>query len=163
MRSGDSEIASSVPSRPSYFLGTASRSISQPVRQLADGHAHPARAKIVAPLDEARKTSGRRNSRCSLRSVERVCPSAPQRAAFLRWNFSSCALEEPVAPPQPSRPVRPPSSIDNVARLKDGLAHHLRLGRGRCNDRADLQPLGRIALVVQLRSTRPVARPIWLP
>ena len=55
-----------------------------------------------------RVTSPLRNSRCSLRSMGALpfCTSAPQVSRL----SSLCALEEPVAPPQPSRPVRPPSS-----------------------------------------------------
>ncbi len=46
-------MASSVPSRPSYFLGTLFRSMSRPVGQLADGDGHAAGAEVVAALDQA--------------------------------------------------------------------------------------------------------------
>ena len=39
--------------------------------------------------------------------VEPFCTSAPQDES----ESDECALEEPVAPPQPSRPVLPPSRI----------------------------------------------------
>ena len=56
-----------------------------------------------------RVTSGIRNRRCIFRSVTGFpfCTSAPhvERESFV------CVLEDPVAPPQPSRPVLPPSNI----------------------------------------------------
>ena len=54
-----------------------------------------------------RETAGLRKSRWSFRSVRGLpfCTSAPQ----VSMDSDVCALEEPVAPPQPSRPVRPPS------------------------------------------------------
>ena len=67
-----------------------------------------------------RVTSPLRNSRWSLRSVGALpfCTSAPQ------VSMDSClwALELPVAPPQPSRPVRPPSSTI----LSPGAGHSRR-------------------------------------
>ena len=55
-----------------------------------------------------RETAGLRNSRWILRSVGGLpfWTSAPQ----LVRDSSVCSFDEPVAPPQPSRPVRPPTS-----------------------------------------------------
>ncbi len=53
MRSWLSEMASSVPSRPSYFLVTVSRSMYRPSAQLAHGNGDAAGAKVVAALDQA--------------------------------------------------------------------------------------------------------------
>ena len=54
-------------------------------------------------------TSGFLNNLCNFLSVGALpfCTSAPQ----VRIESSLCSLEEPVAPPQPSRPVRPPVRI----------------------------------------------------
>ena len=54
-------------------------------------------------------TSSLRNNLCTLRSVGAFpfCTSAPQVSILV----SVCTLEDPVAPPQPSRPVRPPNKI----------------------------------------------------
>ena len=54
-------------------------------------------------------TSSRRNNLWILRSVGALpfCTSAPQTEV----DCVLCALDEPVAPPIPSRPVRPPSKI----------------------------------------------------
>ncbi len=54
-------------------------------------------------------TSALRNSLCSLRSVGALpfWTSAPH----VESDAVVCTLEEPVAPPQPSRPVRPPSRM----------------------------------------------------
>ena len=59
-----------------------------------------------------------------------------------------CAFEEPVAPPMPSRPVRPPSST--ITSPGAGrLATHV-VGRRRAHHRADLHALGGVAGMVQL-------------
>ena len=56
-----------------------------------------------------RVTSGRRNSRSSLRSSGALpfCTSLPHVSS----ERASCSFDEPVAPPMPSRPVRPPSMM----------------------------------------------------
>ena len=108
IRSCDSEMASSVPSRPSYFLGTASRSICSP-------SASSPIATLTPPAPKSLQrfiilaTSGLRKSLWILRSVGGLpfCTSAPQ--VSIEW--LSCAFDEPVAPPQPSLPVRPPRRI----------------------------------------------------
>ena len=107
IRSWDSEMASSVPSRPSYFLGTAFRSIRSPSASSPMATQTPPAPKSLQRLMR-RDTQGLRNSRWSFRSVGGLpfCTSAPQ----VSMEAEVWALEEPVAPPQPSRPVRPPSS-----------------------------------------------------
>ena len=108
IRSCDSEIASSVPFKPSYFLGTLSKSIFNPSASSPIATDTPPAPKslhflifLVASLFK--------NKRWSFRSVSALpfCTSAPH----VSTEWESCALEEPVAPPQPSRPVSPPSRI----------------------------------------------------
>ena len=105
MRSWDSEMASSVPSRPSYFFGTRSRFTFNPAASSPMATDTPPAPKSLHFLISL-ETSGRRNSLWSLRSVGALpfCTSAPQDSR----DFSVCFLEEPVAPPMPSRPVLPP-------------------------------------------------------
>ena len=93
MRSWDSEIAISVPSRPSYFLGTLSRSISRLSASSPMATQTPPAPKSLQRLT-SRVKSGLRNSRCNLRSVSGLpfCTSAPHSAV----DFSSCALLLPV-------------------------------------------------------------------
>ena len=107
MRSCDSEIASSVPSKPSYFLGTLSKSITRPSVSSPMATDTPPAPKSLQRLIMA-VTDGLRNRRWILRSVGGLpfCTSAPQ----LMSESTVCSLEEPVAPPQPSRPVLPPKS-----------------------------------------------------
>ena len=108
IRSWDSEIASSVPSRPSYFFLTLSSSITRPSVNSPIATATPPAPKSLQRLIK-RLTSGFLNNLCNLRSVGGLpfCTSAPH------WVKDSkvCSLEEPVAPPIPSRPVRPPTKI----------------------------------------------------
>ena len=107
IRSWDSEIANSVPSRPAYFFGTLSRSTINPSASSPMATDTPPAPKSLHFLIRW-LTSARRNSLWILRSVGALpfCTSAPQ----VERELSVCFLEEPVAPPQPSRPVRPPSS-----------------------------------------------------
>ena len=108
IRSWDSLMASSVPSRPSYFLGTAFRSMSSPSASSPTATDTPPAPKSLQRLI-MRQASPLRNRRWSFRSSGALpfCTSAPQLSRELTvWD-----LEEPVAPPQPSRPVRPPSRI----------------------------------------------------
>ena len=107
MRSWLSEMASSVPSRPSYFLGTLFRLIRRPSAISPKATDTPPAPKSLQRLMR-RHASPRRNRRWSLRSTGALpfCTSAPQCSRLPRL----CALEEPVAPPMPSRPVRPPRS-----------------------------------------------------
>ena len=108
IRSWDSLMAISVPSRPSYFLGTAFRSISRPSVSSPMATETPPAPKSLQRLI-MRVTAGLRNRRWSLRSSGALpfCTSAPQCSSdSMVWD-----LEEPVAPPQPSRPVLPPSRM----------------------------------------------------
>ena len=106
IRSCDSEIASSVPLRPSYFFGTASRLISKP------GASSPtATATPPAPKSLQRRiillTSGFLNNLWILRSSTALpfwTSAAAVETDFVLWTF-----DEPVAPPIPSRPVPPPT------------------------------------------------------
>ena len=97
------------PVQALILLGDRVQVDVQAVGQLADGDGHAAGAKVVAALDEAGRPPALRNSRWSLRSSGALpfWTSAPQCASDSNvWD-----LDEPVAPPQPSRPVRPPSRI----------------------------------------------------
>ena len=105
MRSWDSLMASSVPSSPSYFFGTALRSMRRLSASSPTATLTPPAPKSLQRLMR-RAASGLRNRRWSLRSSGALpfCTSAPQ----VSIEFVLCDLEDPVAPPQPSRPVRPP-------------------------------------------------------
>ena len=107
MRSCDSLMASSVPSSPSYFTGTRSRSTATPSASSPMATETPPAPKSLQRLMSS-AASGLRNNLCSFRSSGALpfCTSAPQEER----ESDECALEEPVAPPQPSRPVLPPSS-----------------------------------------------------
>ena len=106
--SWDSEIASSVPSSPAYFLGTLSRSTARPAASSPIATDTPPAPKSLHFLIIL-LTSPLRKSLCILRSVGAFpfCTSAPHFSI----EHSVCTLEEPVAPPHPSRPVLPPSKI----------------------------------------------------
>ncbi len=107
MRSWDSEMASSVPSKPSYFFGTLFKSMCRPSASSPMATETPPAPKSLQRLISF-VASGLRNSLCSLRSSGALpfCTSAPHCSR----EDSLCDLEEPVAPPQPSRPVLPPNS-----------------------------------------------------
>ena len=81
----------------------------QAVGQLADGHGHAARAKVVAALDE---TGGFAVAEQAL-ELPLLGGVALLHLASRRFpRTAGCELlEEPVAPPMPSRPVRPPSRM----------------------------------------------------
>ena len=108
IRSWDSEIAISVPSSPAYFFGTLSRSTWSPSASSPIATETPPAPKSLHFLINL-LTSSLRNSLWILRSVGGLpfCTSAPH----VSIDSSVCTLEDPVAPPQPSRPVRPPSRI----------------------------------------------------
>ena len=108
MRSWLSEMASSVPSRPSYFLRTASRSISRPSASSPMATDTPPAPKSLQRLMR-RVTSPLRNRRWIFRSSGAL-PFWTSEAMVVR-DFWLWLLEEPVAPPMPSRPVRPPSRM----------------------------------------------------
>ena len=106
--SWDSLIASSVPSRPSYFLGTASRSMSRPSASSPMATLTPPAPKSLQRFIILVATPSRK-SLCILRSSGALpfWTSAPH----VSTECASCALDDPVAPPMPSRPVEPPSII----------------------------------------------------
>ena len=108
MRSCDSEMASSVPSKPSYFLGTAFKSMASPSASSPIATETPPAPKSLHRLINS-IASLLRNRRCSLRSSGALpfCTSAPHAVS----EPSVCDLEETVASPQPSRPVLPPNKI----------------------------------------------------
>ena len=108
IRSWDSEIEISVPSRPAYFFGTLSNSTRRPSASSPMATDTPPAPKSLHFL-MIWLTSSLRNNLCTLRSVGGLpfWTSAPQ----VSMEDVVCALEEPVAPPQPSRPVRPPSRM----------------------------------------------------
>ena len=101
-------MASSVPSRPSYFLRTASRSISSPSASSPMATDTPPAPKSLHRLIIL-VTLGFRNSLWSFRSSGAL-PFCTSEAMAVR-DFMLWLLEDPVAPPMPSRPVRPPSKI----------------------------------------------------
>ena len=108
IRSWDSEMAISVPFKPWYFNGTLSRSISRPSANSPIATQTPPAPKSFDFLIR-RVTSPLRKRRWILRSS----------MAFPFWTSAPAVstdstvwtLEEPVAPPTPSRPVLPPSKI----------------------------------------------------
>ena len=108
IRSWDSEMAISVPSRPAYFLGTLSRSIFSPAASSPMATDTPPAPKSLHFL-MILLTSSLRNNLWIFLSVGAFpfCTSAPQ----VSMDSSVWTLEEPVAPPQPSLPVRPPSRM----------------------------------------------------
>ena len=99
-------MASSVPSSPAYFFGTLSRSIVSPSASSPIATETPPAPKSLHFLI-SRLTSSLRNSLWIFLSVGGLpfCTSAPQ----VSMDSSVWTLEDPVAPPQPSRPVLPPS------------------------------------------------------
>ena len=107
IRSWDSLIASSVAFRPLYLVGTRSSQMSRPGASSPMATLTPPAPKSLDFLMR-RVTSGRRKSRWILRSSGALpfWTSLPQVSS----EVPVCSLEEPVAPPMPSRPVRPPSS-----------------------------------------------------
>ncbi len=108
IRSWDSLMASSVPSNPSYFLGTAFKSISTPSANSPMATETPPAPKSLHRLI-MRDAAGLRKSRCNFLSSGAFpfCTSAPQVSREdAVWD-----LEDPVAPPQPSLPVLPPTKM----------------------------------------------------
>ncbi len=106
MRSCDSDMASSVPLSPSYFLGTASRSMSRPGESSPTATATPPAPKSLQRRIR-RVTDGSRKSRWILRSSTAL-PFWTSAPAVVTDSFV-WALDDPVAPPMPSRPVPPPT------------------------------------------------------
>ena len=105
MRSCDSEMAISVPLRPWYFSGTLSKSISRPSANSPIATQTPPAPKSFDFLMR-RVTLPLRKRRWILRSsiAFPFCTSAPA----VSTDSTVWTLDEPVAPPTPSRPVFPP-------------------------------------------------------
>ena len=106
--SWDSLIASSVPSKPSYFFGTAFKSMSKPSASSPIATETPPAPKSLQRLIFV-DAAGFLKRRWILRSS----------GAFPFWTSEPQVsieeavwdLDEPVAPPHPSRPVLPPRRI----------------------------------------------------
>ena len=109
-------MAISVPSSPAYFLGTLSRSILSPSASSPIATDTPPAPKSLH-FFISKLTSFLLNNLCIFLSVGALpfCTSAPHSDI----DSPVCALDDPVAPPQPSLPVLPPSSI--ILSLTDGL------------------------------------------
>ncbi len=145
MRSWLSEMASSVPSRPSYFLRTASRSMRQAVGQLADGHGHAAGAEVVAALDQAGHVAAAEQplDLALLRGVALLAPRRPW------WPEISCCgswrsrWRRRCRPGRCGRPAGSP-------RRRGGDAPGRRLQREPRPPRRRIQTLGDVALMVDL-------------
>ena len=107
IRSCDSLMASSVAFSPLYFTGTRSRYMSRPGANSPIATLTPPAPKSFDFLIR-RVTSGRRNRRSNLRSSGAFpfCTSELHSSIDL----TLCSFDDPVAPPIPSRPVRPPNS-----------------------------------------------------
>ena len=153
----DSLIASSVPSRPSYFLGTASRSISRPSASSPIATLTPPAPKSLHLLI-MRVATPSRNSLCILRSSGALpfWTSAPH----VSTECTSCAFDEPVAPPIPSRPVEPPSSIT----MSPGCGRSLlTLTAGAAAMTAPTSMRFAAYPGWYISSTMPVHSPIWFP
>ena len=108
IRSCDSDIAISVPSSPSYFLGTKSRFISKlSATSPIATHTPPAPKSLHLFIICA--TSLFLKNLCIFLSFG----ASPFWTSALQVSIDSslCSLDEPVAPPHPSLPVFPPRSI----------------------------------------------------
>ena len=101
----DSLIASSVPSRPSYFFGTALRLIDKPSASSPIATETPPAPKSLQRLIIWQASLFLKSLWSFLSSgAFPFWTSAPQ----VSTEWALWALEEPVAPPTPSLPVLPP-------------------------------------------------------
>ena len=117
-----SEIASSVPSKPSYFFGTLSKLMRKPSANSPIATQTPPAPKSLQRLIR-RETSGFRNSRWIFRSVGGFpfCTSAPQtstesfrmRLARNRWLLH-----------MPSRPVAAAQQNNHISGLRELPGSH---------------------------------------
>ena len=112
IRSWLSDMASSVADSPEYFVRTRSRYMSSPSASSPTATHTPPAPKSFAFFTR-RVASLLRNSRCSLRSSGALpfCTSLLHRSRL----SVVCSFDEPVAPPTPSRPVRPNISTTSPA------------------------------------------------
>ena len=88
------------------FLGHGVEVREQAVGQLADRHGHATPESIAARSDSRHRRGGTDAAACLLGALP-FCTSAPSSSS----DSTLCALDEPVAPPMPSRPVRPLSRM----------------------------------------------------
>ena len=101
----DSEIAISVPSKPSYFLGTLSKLISSPLVSSPIATETPPAPKSLHLFIILATSEFLNNLWIFLSSTGfPFWTSAPAVVVV----FNSWDLDEPVAPPIPSLPVLPP-------------------------------------------------------
>ena len=116
--SWDSDTASSVPSNPSYFFGTLSKSISNPLHNSPIATDTPPAPKSLHLLIIF-AASGILNNLWSFLSVGALpfWTSAPQ--VFI--DSVVCSFDEPVAPPTPSLPVLPPNRITTSPKVGSSL------------------------------------------
>ena len=106
--SWDSDIASSVPFKPSYLTGTKSRFTSTP----------SANSPIATETPPAPKSLHFLISFVAFGFLNNLCIFLSSgalpfwtSASHNKSDLSLCSLEDPVAPPQPSLPVLPPIII----------------------------------------------------
>ena len=105
IRSWDSEIANSVPVNPSYFFKTASKFIFNPGANSPTATQTPPAPKSLQRIIFSETSLFLNNLWIFLSSTGfPFWTSAPAVVVV----FNSWDLEEPVAPPIPSRPVLPP-------------------------------------------------------
>ena len=104
----DSDNAISVPSSPGYFRGTLSNWINSPSANSPIATETPPAPKSLHTLIIL-DTSSFLNNLTIFLSIGGFpfCTSAPNVCK----DSSVCSLDEPTAPPNPSRPVLPPTSI----------------------------------------------------
>ena len=140
----DSEIASSVPSRPSYFLVTVSRSTYRP----------SASSPTATETPPAPKSLQRLIRRQSVAAAEQTLQLALDGGVALLDlgargldGLGVLGLEEPVAPPMPSRPVRPPSRM--ILSVGGGALATNVVCRGSAHDGANLHALGHVTGVIE--------------
>ena len=147
MRSCDSEIASSVPSRPSYFLRTASRSMSRPSASSPMATDTPPAPKSLQRLIEARHLAVAEEA-LELALFGRVALLHLCSPAWSR-DFSRVLLEEPVAPPH-AVAARAAAEQDNDVARCGTLAHGRSSAGAAATTAPHLHAFGNVALVVEL-------------
>ena len=126
------------------FLGNHIQINGQAVAQLADGNGNAASTEVVAALDQAARIAAAEQAlNFALNgSVALLHLGARGLDAVNVLRFRG-----PVAPPMPSRPVRPPSSTT----LSPGAGHSRRTWfAGRAHNSADFHALGHITGVIDL-------------
>ena len=145
MRSWDSEMASSVPSRPSYFFGHHVEVDVQAVGKLAHGDGDAAGAKVIAALDQAAGVAAAEQTlEFALdRSVALLHLGAGSLdgVGVLRLGRTSGAADAVTAGATAEQ--------DDLVGGRRALAAHVG-SRSGAHDSADLHALGGVAGVIQL-------------